>query len=175
MFKGSVVWRGVVYSILMTIGKLVCGLWLVRVPNPFGKLQYLARLIKGPVQGARKAGADARTSAGRQLNAPKKPLAIYPGLILGCAMVSRGEIGYLISSLAEGHGVFSQGSSKRASASEEPSEIFLIVTWAITLCTIAGPVSMGFLVGRVRKLEAKLSEQTVQEDRANVLGSWGVS
>jgi hypothetical protein len=30
MFKGSIVWRGIVYTVLMAIGKLVCGLWLVR-------------------------------------------------------------------------------------------------------------------------------------------------
>lgn len=119
---------------------------------------------------------DKNPAAGTASSKDKKaesPMSLYPGLILGCAMVSRGEIGYLISSLAEGHGVFSNNSAKRAETGE-PSEIFLIVTWAITLCTIAGPVSMGLLVDRVRKLETKATEGSAGGDRSSVLGSWGV-
>jgi hypothetical protein len=97
-------------------------------------------------------------------------------------MVSRGEIGYLISSIAEGRGVFGQHGSaveRRASgvgsSEQQPSEIFLIVTWAITLCTIVGPVSMGLLVDRVRRLESKAGTRNNAGSRSNVLGSWGVS
>jgi hypothetical protein len=175
MFTGSVVWRGLVYTVFMTIGKLVCGLWLIRLTNPFTKFQSLARSLKSRFTRQQQGGnistqrSRARTT---QSKSPKeKPLSLYPGLILGAAMVSRGEIGYLISSLAEGGGVFANSSTKRAATSAgEPSEIFLIVTWAITLCTIAGPVTMGLMVDRVRKLESKASGR-----RANVLGAWGVS
>lgn len=31
MFTGTIVWRGVIYTILMCVGKLVCGLWLLRI------------------------------------------------------------------------------------------------------------------------------------------------
>jgi hypothetical protein len=89
-------------------------------------------------------------------------------------MVSRGEIGYLISAVAEGGGIFSEDIVQRNAPVGEPSDIFLIVTWAITLCTIIGPLSMGFLVGRLRKLESKTS-QVSPEERVNVLGPWGVS
>ena len=171
MFTGSVVWRGLVYTALMTIGKLLCGLWLLPVRNPFTKLQTLARLVGNRMSKKKKNAGSASKSKAKEA---EKPISLYPGLILGCAMTSRGEIGYLISSLAEGQGVFSNGSAKRA-ATDEPSEIFLIVTWAITLCTVLGPVSMGFLVDRVRKLEGKASERSAGEDRSNVLGSWGVS
>lgn len=175
MFSGFIVWRGIVYATLMTLGKLFCGLWLLRVPNPFTKLQSLARLARKHVLGLRRTNPGSQPSPRRQSRTPEKPLSLYPGLILGAAMVSRGEIGYLISSLAEGGGVFSGSSIKREDQSGEPSEIFLIVTWAITLCTIVGPVSMGLLVDRVRKLESKLSEPTARADRSSVLGSWGVS
>lgn len=30
MFSSSTIWRGVVYAIMMFMGKLICGLWLVR-------------------------------------------------------------------------------------------------------------------------------------------------
>jgi hypothetical protein len=171
MFTGPVIWRGLVYTALMTLGKLFCGLWLLRVPNPFTKLQWLAHLVRGRVSVMRKAGP-AQTNL--TAKSKEKPLSLYPSLILGSAMVSRGEIGYLISSLAESYGVFSRGASERTGTSE-PSEIFLVVTWAITLCTIAGPVTMGCLVSRVRKLEAKASKDDAQDTRANVLGSWGIS
>jgi len=170
MFIGSVVWRGLIFTVLMTVGKLLCGLWLLPVPNPLAKLQTVAGLVRNRMSKSRKPAATGTTSKDKKA---EKPISLYPGLILGCAMVSRGEIGYLISSLAEGQGVFSNSSSKRAEGGE-PSEIFLIVTWAITLCTIAGPVSMGLLVDRVRKLEAKASERGTGA-RSNVLGSWGVS
>lgn len=37
MFRGSIVWRGIVYTVLMAFGKLVCGLWLVRFSTSVGK------------------------------------------------------------------------------------------------------------------------------------------
>lgn len=177
MFAGSIVWRGIVYSVLMAIGKLLCGLWLLRVPNPVEKLQVLVRIARGKLETGEKPTSATRASNASPTSArssdPPKPISLYPGMILGSAMVARGEIGYLISSLAEGHGVFQQGSE--GSKSGEPSDLFLIITWAITICTIAGPVTMGYLVDRVRKLEKAASGPNPQTGRANVLGVWGVS
>lgn len=175
MFIGSVVWRGLVYTVLMTIGKLACGLWLLRVPIPFVMPKPISRAIdrilrrKGAVHAARNRKAHKISST------PDKPVSVYPGLILGSAMVARGEIGYLISSLAEAGGVFRPISAKRAAAGEEePSEAFLVITWAITLCTIMGPVTMGLLVDRVRRLERQAMRDGQQTHSANVLGSWGI-
>lgn len=83
-------------------------------------------------------------------------------------MVARGEIGYLISALAESKGIFGR------SENGQSSEIFLIVTWAITLCTVVGPVCVGLIVNRVRKLENG-SQKARGETKRNVLGAWGVS
>ena len=88
---------------------------------------------------------------------------------MGLAMVARGEIGYLIASLAESTGVFKnhdQGSKEDGS-----SQIYLVVVWAITLCTIIGPISVGVLVRRVRRLQ-KASEGS--QEIKDPLGSWGV-
>jgi preprotein translocase subunit Sss1 len=99
---------------------------------------------------------------------PEKALSLYPACIVGVGMVARGEIGYLISALAESKGIFG------ATADGQSPEIFLIVTWAITLCTIIGPISVGLVVNRVRKLEnGSLKEKG--EGKKNVLGAWGVS
>ncbi|EYB34480.1 hypothetical protein FG05_01995 [Fusarium graminearum] len=99
---------------------------------------------------------------------PEKALSLYPACIVGIGMVARGEIGYLISALAESKGIFGR------SENGQSSEIFLIVTWAITLCTVVGPVCVGLIVNRVRKLENG-SQKARGETKRNVLGAWGVS
>lgn len=175
MFTGSIVWRGLVYTLLMMIGKLVCGLWLLRMPNPFVMPKQFARVCDYILRRNRAPGAPKRKKDRKSSTPPEKPLSIYPGLILGSAMVARGEIGYLISSLAEAGDVFRDPAKRDIAASNDPTEAFLIITWAITLCTIAGPVTMGLLVGRVRRLEREVSRDAQQRQRANVLGSWGIS
>lgn len=99
---------------------------------------------------------------------PEKSISLYPACIVGVGMVARGEIGYLISALAESKGIFGRP------ADGQPSELFLIITWAITLCTIIGPISVGLIVNRVRQLESG-SQKTRGENKRNVLGAWGVS
>lgn len=111
-------------------------------------------------------GTDRNTSV-----SPTKPVSLYPASILGLAMVARGEIGFLISSLAETKGVFNTGE-----ASSE-SKVFLIATWAIFLCTVIGPLSVGLLVRRVKRLEARavIATRHGAGGRArDVLGVWGV-
>ncbi|KAL7765392.1 hypothetical protein ACKLNR_003308 [Fusarium oxysporum f. sp. zingiberi] len=206
LFTGPIVWRGVIYTILMIFAKLACGLWLMSFENPFRALVQLSHKLspklkkssKGLVPGAQCADnssprdgasaaqegegrdavplepvADTDTSqASPQMRnstpKPEKALSLYPACIVGIGMVARGEIGYLISALAESKGIFG------ATADGQSSEIFLIVTWAITLCTIIGPISVGLIVSRVRKLENG-SRKAKGEGRKNVLGAWGVS
>ena len=79
-------------------------------------------------------------------------------------MVARGEIGFLISSLAESTGVFSASSA----SGNESSEMFLV----ITLCTVIGPVSVGILVKRVKRLQSR--EMGLRTGREDPLGVWGV-
>lgn len=197
MFSGPIVWRGIVYALLMTFGKLVCGLWLVRFhitplvasklrANPL-KLPALPHLwgkhLKGERAGTNPSLSPAPSSAlpqcsmsaaqqiiptaassdHSQLNHQSlKPLSLYPASILGIAMVARGEIGFLISAVAESNGIF-------GSSSTGDSEIFLTATWAIALCTIMGPLGVGLLVRRVRRLESCQGKGT-----KDVLGVWGV-
>lgn len=85
--------------------------------------------------------------------------------MLGSAMVARGEIGFLISSLAESNGVFGTVDGGGS------SDIFLVATWAILLCTIIGPVSIGAMVNRVKKLQKTRATDTAKPDP---LGGWGV-
>ncbi|KAI2703622.1 hypothetical protein CBS147332_7608 [Penicillium roqueforti] len=98
-----------------------------------------------------------------RISLPPKPKSLYPPSLLGLAMVARGEVGYLIASIAESKGIFSNDSS------EGPSDIYLVVIWAISLCTLIGPILVGTLVKRVKKL---------QQSRVNMgldpLGVWGI-
>jgi hypothetical protein len=88
-------------------------------------------------------------------------------------MVARGEIGFLISSVAESKGVFRNASESKSGSGS--SELLLIVTWAIVLCTILGPFCVGLLVRRVKKLEERSAATQVEGREKNVLGVWGVS
>ena len=78
-------------------------------------------------------------------------------------MVARGEIGYLIASLAESQGIFGTG------ASGGSSDIYLVVIWAISICTLVGPICVGSLVKRVKKLREIRGESGLDP-----LGVWGI-
>ncbi|KAI6083662.1 Sodium/hydrogen exchanger [Hypoxylon rubiginosum] len=217
MFSGDVLWRGVIYSILMAIGKILCGLWLVRFPismsglagnlNSFVSSRYDAlfsrfrrprtskpsppsprneavELVQQPgsttlPQATRNGETPSMTQETSELSqeeqqpsapsTPAKPLSLYPAAIMSSAMVARGEIGFLISAVAESNGVFRRPSDAADAAA---SGLFLIVTWAIVLCTVVGPISVGLLVRRVKKLEGHAA--SVADRGRDVLGVWGV-
>lgn len=190
MFRGAIVWRGLVYAVLVTFAKVVCGLWLVRfsvsagkispskilskvrmpsVPHLWGKSDRAAPSAQaGATQApARHAAPSASTeSEAQSLPNPPKPFWLHPPLILAFAMCARGEIGFLISGVAESQGVFRETSGA-------PTDIFLVVTWAIVLCTVLGPLAVGLSVSRVKQLQARKKKQQEGAER-DVLGVWGV-
>lgn len=176
MFRGPIVWRGIVYTILMMLGKLACGLVLVRFTSTPAKVQLpkgqqpTATSASDEISASPKSEQQQTPSANskRKRQAPRtlpKPQSLYPSLMLGSAMVARGEIGFLISSLAESNAVFGivEGGGS--------SDIFLVATWAILLCTIIGPVSIGAMVNRVKRLQKVRATDTAKPDP---LGGWGV-
>ena len=96
-----------------------------------------------------------------------KPVSLFPSCLLGLAMAARGEIGYLIASVAESSGTFASGGE----TSRNASSTFLIVIWAVSLCILVSPISVGLLVRRVRRLE---KEKGKEVGRRQALGIWGV-
>lgn len=104
------------------------------------------------------------TESATTVRLPPKSKSWYPASILGLAMVARGEVGYLIASLAQSQGIFSAGTEET-----ETSEIYLVIIWAITICTCIGPVCVGTLVRRVQKLQG-----TRGSSGADPLGIWGI-
>ncbi|KAI0829234.1 Sodium/hydrogen exchanger [Trametes gibbosa] len=141
LWDPTIIWRGVVYSILMCLAKLAVGLPIL-LHAPFlhllktthdaaiAFLQTRPRLFPNPE-------ADAAAS----LAPPHKVLVSLPtAVFMGVAMVARGEIGLLIAQLARGD---SSSGRNPGLLSTEP---FLLCIWAILLCTLVGPISLGFIV-----------------------------
>lgn len=62
---------------------------------------------------------------------------------MGVAMIARGEIGLLIAQLARTQ---SPSSSDRGLLGDE---VFLVCIWAILLCTLLSPISLGIIVRRL--------------------------
>jgi len=160
----------------MILGKLACGLVLVRFTSTPSKVQLpeaqqsteTTAANESTVSQADEQQQTPSANSKRKRQAPRKlpkPQSVYPSLMLGSAMVARGEIGFLISSLAESNGVF--GTVEGGGS----SDIFLVATWAILLCTIIGPVSIGAMVNRVKKLQKARAADTTKPDP---LGGWGV-
>ncbi|KAB8226659.1 Sodium/hydrogen exchanger family-domain-containing protein [Aspergillus novoparasiticus] len=211
MFNGKIVWRGVVYAILMAFGKLITGLWLVRFSSR--PISSVLRILKKPFSRVVLFCASPKTGSKKQKKGtpetqhqqdpqnlqdksqvqptltqpvtlahetvtseqatqtaqptstlPPKPRSLYPASILGLAMVSRGEVGYLIASLAESKGIFGSSSSGGS------SETYLVIVWAISLCTLFGPICVGTLVKRVKTLQ----RMRVDRGGEDPLGVWGI-
>lgn len=124
MFQGEIVWKGILYALLMVIGKVV-----------------VASVIYG----------EHYVSIWRK----KTDKSVQPphtaALLVGCAMVARGEIGFLIASLAQSSGTLALSGNEDATSG---GEVFLVIVWAVVLCTIGGPVAVGFVVRRMRARES---------------------
>lgn len=212
MFRGSIVWRGIVYAVLMVLGKAVTGIWLLRfTTNPVMAFitisrksiscitrmctNHHARTKKRKPKPHARTGNESKssnqishTSASEEtrhsqstavsaaaeesttvvfkshLHFPPKPKSLYPPVILGLAMIARGEIGYLIASLAQSKGIFSNGTE------DTFSDIYLVVIWAITVCTLIGPIAVGTLARRVKNLQRIRANSGGQDP----LGVWGI-
>ena len=93
-------------------------------------------------------------------------------------MVARGEIGFLISALAASNGIFVAQNTNPDHADDDggfASEIYIIVTWAILLCTVVGPLALGFLAKRVKQLQRqRVADDVGSAGGEDPLGVWGV-
>lgn len=174
MFRGPVIWRGLVYALLMAVGKLCCGVWLVRFAKPSGMPRASSQTPASVAAKTRHCNNEQSPRKAR--NSLPRPKSLYPASILGCAMVARGEIGFLISALAASNGIFTGRKAGSPTSADDSldSEIYLIVTWAILLCTIAGPLALGVLTRRVKRLQKERSQRGEHGTKEDPLGPWGV-
>ncbi|CCD46422.1 hypothetical protein BofuT4_P040330.1 [Botrytis cinerea T4] len=128
MFKGSIVWKGIVYSILMVIAKCLVSLVIY--------FEYFAKSWRKP--------RETQSTAVESTHPPH-----IEALLVGFAMVARGEIGFLIASLSQSSGTLLL-KNQQNTAIVSGEAVFLVIVWAVVICTIVGPVVVGILVRRIR-------------------------
>ncbi|CAE7186969.1 hypothetical protein CFE70_006540 [Pyrenophora teres f. teres 0-1] len=108
LWTAEAIWKGLVYTILMLITKVIVGLVI-----PF------STVINRP------AGMPIRQCITE---------SFWPAMLLGSAMVARGEIGLLVVQIGFNN------------TSYLSKEAFITAVWAIMLNTILGPVSVGLII-----------------------------
>ncbi|PQE30139.1 Na+ H+ antiporter protein [Rutstroemia sp. NJR-2017a WRK4] len=182
MFVSSVAWKGLLYSILMFIAKGVVGVvlyfdyftekWTLngkrKLPKPTDHEQQISQHgSPGPVDHSLK---------------PRVPKAPHlDAIIVGSTMIARGGFGFLVASEAQSSGALAL-KSKSAGEHRAPAprdgihtldvvedQIFLVIIWALVLCTIAGPIVSGFAVRRKlagKKCECGIAQGGFGEDIA---------
>jgi Kef-type K+ transport system membrane component KefB len=139
-WQGTVIWRGVVYTLLMLIGKAVVGGWLpiwTHGPRIYrSAVQRIHQVLRSSPSSSEMSTASESPSKSPQHPERRSCTSTAPALLLGCMMVARGEIGLLILQLGyiqSGH-VSDQG--------------FLVGTWAVVLNTLIGPIAVGMITRR---------------------------
>ncbi|KAE8155329.1 Cation/H+ exchanger [Aspergillus avenaceus] len=124
LWTGKRIWRGVLFTLLMVVAKFVVGAW---VP--------LWQMLTMRKPKSDEASEEACSAGNRPEKRPgENKTTLLSGLLLGSAMVARGEIGLLIIEIGYN------------STSYVSQEGFITGVWAILLNTIIGPVTVGILV-----------------------------
>lgn len=135
LWTGEAIWKGVVYTLLMLFCKFVVGIWIptwaVIQHDPKKAKENLEQRSPGengyPLENT--TSSPYSPSCGAAIRA-----SLSPALLLGMAMVARGEIGLLIVEIGYNN------------TSYVSSEGFITAIWAILLNTIIGPVVVGLLI-----------------------------
>ncbi|OJT10342.1 hypothetical protein TRAPUB_13147 [Trametes pubescens] len=171
LWKPKIIWRGIVYSILMCLAKLAVGLPILFhgplihhapllwqriwnstvaffarakpiIPAKYKHSSRASPRSDPPSHKSTPALGDSKDATRASTPPPPLPSSTPAAVFMGVAMVARGEIGLLIAQLARGD---SSSGGTPGLLGEEP---FLLCIWAILLCTLVGPISLGFIVRR---------------------------
>lgn len=101
-------------------------------------------------------GRRARPLPEEEERAQDKGFPHADALLVGFAMIARGEIGFLIASLSQSSGTLglmgrepaTAGKGGGGAGGDVSQDLFLVIVWAVVLCTIIGPVAVGTIVRR---------------------------
>lgn len=143
LWTGKAIWRGVVYTLLMLVAKFLVGVWIIiwayAKPSNVGGGSEEDMNVKPT--GDEEEGSAIRSQssrdtvyAARNKRSSRIKASIPPAILLGMAMVARGEIGLLIVEI---------GYNNTDYVSEDG---FVTAVWAILLNTILGPIAVGLMV-----------------------------
>jgi hypothetical protein len=199
LFHGPVVWRGMVYTVLMALGKCATSVWLFAFPvlnkfinkvrtkmpqsNRNGQAdnvptQISPRSVHPPSQVFPDSEMASKSIISDDLDTSNPPIIqrntilamnydnpdtgktsqkyIYAVLLLSFAMTTRGEIGFLIAAVGQSIDILA------------PEEVYLVVIWAVILCTLLGSIGVGIVVFFIKKAAARL-----RVGPSEILGIWG--
>jgi hypothetical protein len=162
MFAGSIVWKGISYAVLMAIAKgcvssvVYLEYWMSALPQlafPFrrgkesrarpARNREMASTIPMPPP------STPALSTGNEMTVKKPPHSI--ALLIGFAMIARGEIGFLIASLSQSSGTLTYLRSNHFATQPADQDIFLVISWAVILNTITGPLGVGLIVRQLKQ------------------------
>lgn len=131
LWTGKAIWRGIVYTLLMLVAKFAVGIW---IPIWAVSKRSSRKQESSPSKDEESTGANPEAGTNDVAGTNDLAASWSPGLLLGMAMVARGEIGLLIVEI---------GYNNTDYVSEAG---FLTAIWAILLNTILGPIAVGILV-----------------------------
>ncbi|KZT66977.1 hypothetical protein DAEQUDRAFT_425949 [Daedalea quercina L-15889] len=143
LWRPTILWRGVLYALLMCIGKLAVGLpvvvWSISTKDTISHVEERTTLH-----------SQSSSAPGPRLTPFRDRLhaSLYPAAFVGIAMISRGEIGLLIAQIARNG--LSMGGTYGDADGLLSEEGFLVCIWAILLCTLVGPICTGVIVRKWR-------------------------
>lgn len=144
LWTGKAIWRGIVYTLLMLVSKFLVGIWIViwafaKPANVGGgsKKKKTAETPSDEEEGnvsRSQSSQEDTASVAKSKRDSRIKASISPAILLGMAMVARGEIGLLIVEI---------GYNNTDYVSQDG---FVTAVWAILLNTILGPIAVGLMV-----------------------------
>ncbi|PQE05640.1 sodium hydrogen exchanger family protein [Rutstroemia sp. NJR-2017a BBW] len=180
MFVSSVAWKGLLYSILMFVAKGVVG-GVLYFDYFIEKWTFNAkRKLPKPTDHEQQATQHENPRPEDHSLKPRVPKAPHlDAIIVGSTMIARGGFGFLVASEAQSSGALALKPKSFGAHRAPPDglhtldvvedQIFLVIIWALVLCTIAGPIVSGFAVRRKlagNKCECGMASGDFREDMA---------
>jgi Kef-type K+ transport system membrane component KefB len=138
--SSRVVWRGIVYSLLMGFAKVVVGLWMLVWPDPVsGHGWFGRRLARHPTgEGETNNEVEDSTAASESDPATNFTSRTRSAALVGLAMIARGEIALIVAEIAR--------PLLRINDPQANLEPFAVVIWATLLNTAGGAIFVGLLL-----------------------------
>ncbi|EDO01068.1 hypothetical protein SS1G_03542 [Sclerotinia sclerotiorum 1980 UF-70] len=187
MFSPSIIYKGIFYALLMFLAKASVGLilymnFLIQKFTTQKSHSQIQIQIQHPESQLEISQHETGTSNTSTNNPPKPPH--LDALIVGSTMIARGGFGFLVASEAQSSGILSlhryhgldskdlgridvqslqsSGRFKRGleNLNVVEDQVFLVIIWALVLCTILGPVVAGVAVRR-KKLTGEILKLTI--------------
>ncbi|PWN34702.1 uncharacterized protein FA14DRAFT_167294 [Meira miltonrushii] len=137
LFQGGTIWRGILFSGLMACAKVMACLPVLLVSFYGDRVASFFKSLFGKKETINQQN---RIHTGNHVNRIQNRIWL-PAIFLGCSLVARGEIGFLIINIGRQVGILS-------CTSDSPTALlaFDVGVWAITLNTFIGPTLIGILL-----------------------------